>query len=162
MESNWEPRNKFSLQSVYFQQGSPYNSVRKAQSFQQIVLRKLGCCSIVKSNCCCSIVKTLCDPMNCCTPGFPVLHCLPEFARLSHVHWISDVIRPCHPLLSPSPPAFSLSQHQGLFQWVSSSHQMAKVLEFKLWISLQSKGLWRIFSNTTVQKHQFSSTQLSL
>ena len=88
----------------------------------------------------------------------------------------------CHPpsslLLSPSPPAFNLSQHQHLFQWVSSSHQVAKVLDFHLasvlpvnsqdwfplgwagWISLQSKGLSRVFSNTTVQKHQFFGAQL--
>ena len=86
------------------------------------------------------------------------------------------------PLLSPSPPACNLSQHQGLFQWVSSSHQVAKVLEFQLqhqsvlpmntqdwsplgwtgWISLQPKGLARVFSNTTVQKHQFFGAQLSL
>ena len=65
------------------------------------------------------------------TPGFPVLHQLPEFAQ-THVHWVNDVIQPSHPLLSPSPPAFNLSQHQGLFQWVSSSHQVAKVLEFLL------------------------------
>ena len=60
--------------------------------------------------------------MNCSMPGFPVLHYLPEFA-LTHVHWVSDVIQPSHPLSSPSPPAFNLSQHQGLFQWVSPWHQ---------------------------------------
>ena len=88
---------------------------------------------------------------------------------------------PSHPLLSPSPPTFNLSQHQGLFQWVSSSHQVAKVLGvsasssvlpmntegwfhlgWTAWISLLSKGLSRVFSNTTVQKHQFFSAQLSL
>ena len=73
---------------------------------------------------------TLCDPMNCSTTGFLVHHYLPEFAK-THVHLVSDAIQPSHPLLSPS-PAFSLSQHQGLFQWVSSSHQVAKVLEFQL------------------------------
>ena len=66
---------------------------------------------------------TLWDPMDCSTPGFPVLHSLLKFAQ-THVHWISDAIWPSHPLLSPSPPAFNLSQHQGLFQWVSSSHQV--------------------------------------
>ena len=65
------------------------------------------------------------------TPGFPVLHHLPEFAQ-THVHWVSDVIQPSHPLSPPSPPAFNLSQHQGLFQWVCSSHQMAKVLQLQL------------------------------
>ena len=100
---------------------------------------------------------TLYDPMDCSMPGFPVHHQLPEFTQ-THVHWVSDAIQPSHPLSSPSPPAFNLSQHQSLFQWVSSSHQMAKVLElqhqsFQIniqdWfplgltalISLQSKGL---------------------
>ena len=64
-------------------------------------------------------------------PGFPVLHQLPELAQ-THVHRVSDAIQPSHPLLSPSPPAFYLSQHQGLFQLVRSSHQVAKVLEFQL------------------------------
>ena len=83
--------------------------------------------------CCCSVAKLcliLCHPMNCGTPGLPVHHKLPEFTR-THVHWVGDAIQPSHPLLSPSPPAFSLSQHQGLFQWVSSSHQVAKVLELQ-------------------------------
>ena len=70
-------------------------------------------------------------PMNCSTPGFPVYHQLSELAQ-SHVHQVCDAIQPSHPLSSPSSPAFSLSQHQGLFQWVSSSYQVAKVLEFQL------------------------------
>ena len=123
---------------------------------------------------------TFCDPMDCSMPGYPVHHQLPEFAQ-THVHRVSDAIWPSHPLLSLFPPAFSLSQHQGIFQQVSSSHQVAKVLEFQLqpsvlpmniqdWvplgltglISLQSKELSRVFSNTTVQKHHFFSAQLSL
>ena len=68
--------------------------------------------------------------MNCSTPGFPVLHHLPELAQ-THVHWVDDAIQPSHPLSSPSPPAPSPSKHQGLFQWVSSSHEVAKVLEFQ-------------------------------
>ena len=74
---------------------------------------------------------TLWDPMNRSTPGLPVHHQLLEFTQ-THVHRVSDAIQPSHPLLSPSPPAPSPSQHQGLFQWVSSSHQVAKVLEFQL------------------------------
>ena len=74
---------------------------------------------------------TLCDPMNRSTPGLPVHHQLPEFTQ-THVHWIGDAIQPSHPLSSPSPPAFNLSQHQGLFKWVSSFHQVAKMLEFQL------------------------------
>ena len=81
-----------------------------------------------KTNCCSSVAKSC--PTLCSTPGFPVLHCLPEFAQV-HVHWISGAIQPSHPLL-PSSPAFSLSQHQGLFQWVSCSHQVAKALELQL------------------------------
>ena len=72
----------------------------------------------------------LCDPMDCSMPGLPVHHQLPEFTQ-THVHWIGGNIQPSHPLLSPSPPAFNLPQHQGLFQWVSSSHQVAKLLEFQ-------------------------------
>ena len=74
---------------------------------------------------------TFCDPMDCSMPGFPVLHHLPELSQ-THVYWVNDAIQPSHPLLSPSPPAFNLSQHQGLFQWVSCSHQVAKGLEFQL------------------------------
>ena len=69
--------------------------------------------------------------MDWSTPGLPVHHWLPEFTQ-THVHWVGDAIQPSHPLSSPSPPAFNLSQPQGLFQWVSSSHQVAKVLEFQL------------------------------
>ena len=78
----------------------------------------------------------LCDPMDGSTPGVPVLHCLLEFA---HVLWVGDTIQPSHPLSSPSPFAFSLFQHQGLFQWVSSWHQVAKVLELQLSISLSNE-----------------------
>ena len=74
---------------------------------------------------------TPCNPMDCRTPGFPVHHKLPELAQ-THVHWFRDAIQPSHSLLSPSPPAFNLSQHEGLFQWVSSSHQVTKVLELQL------------------------------
>ena len=74
---------------------------------------------------------TLCNPMNCHTPGLPVCHQFPEFTQ-THVHRVGDAIQPSHPLSSPSPPALNLSQHQGLFKWVRSSHQVAKVLEFQL------------------------------
>ena len=123
----------------------------------------------------------LCDPMDCSMPGLPVHHQLPEFTQTC-VHWVSDAIQPSHPLLSSSPPTFSLSQHQGIFQWVSqfftSGGQSTGVsasasvlpkntqdwfpLGWTGWISLQSKGLPRVFSNTTVQKHQFFGVQLSL
>ena len=74
---------------------------------------------------------TLCDPMDHSMPGFPVHHQLPEFTQI-HAHWVSDAIQPSHPLSSPSPPTFNLSQYQSLFKWVSSLHQVAKVLEVQL------------------------------
>ena len=94
--------------------------------------------------CYCSVTKsclTLCDPMDCSTPGLPVHHHLLEFSQ-THVHGVGDAIQPSHPLSSPSPPAFSLSQHQGLFQWVSSLHQVTKVLElFSISPSHEYSGL---------------------
>ena len=74
---------------------------------------------------------TLCDPMKRSTPGLPVHHQLPELTQ-THVDRVGDAIQPSHPLSPPSPPALNRSQHQGLFQWVSSSHQVAKLLEFQL------------------------------
>ena len=74
---------------------------------------------------------TLCDPMNRSTPGLPVHHQLPEFTQ-THIHRVRDAIQPSHPRSSPSPPAPNPSQHQSLFQRVSSSHEVAKVLEFQL------------------------------
>ena len=121
---------------------------------------------------------TLCNPVNCSTPGLSVHHQLPEFPQ-THVHWVGDAIQPSYLWSSPSPPAFNLSQHQDLFQWISSSHQVAKVVELPLqhqsfqWIFRAdflfdwlvgfpcSSGDSRVFSNTTVQKHQFFSAQLS-
>ena len=73
---------------------------------------------------------TLFDPVDCSTPGLLVHHQLLEFTQTS-VHWVGDAIQPSHPLSSPFPLTFNLSQHQGLFKWVSSSHQVAKVLEFQ-------------------------------
>ena len=121
---------------------------------------------------------TLCDPMNRSTPGLPVHYQLPELSQ-THVHRVSDAIQPSHPLSSPSPPAPNPSQHQGLFQsqlfsWGGQSIAVSALasvlpkntqnwspLEWTGWISLQSKGLPRVFSNTTVQKLQFFSAQLS-
>ena len=118
--------------------------------------------------CYCSVAKscsTLCHPMNCSTSGFPVLHYLPESAQ-TYVHWICDAIQPSHPLSTPSSPAFNLSQHKGLFKWVTSSggqsigaSASASVLPVNIqdwfplgWtgrISLQPKGLSRVYSNNT-------------
>ena len=87
--------------------------------------------SSVHFNSVAQLCTTFCEPMDCSTPGFFVLHHLPELAQ-THVHRVSDAIQPFHPLLSPSPPTFNLSQHQSLFKWVISSHQLSKVLEFQL------------------------------
>ena len=121
---------------------------------------------------------TLCDPTNHNTPGLPVHHQLPEFTQ-THVHRVSDAIQSSHPLSSPSPPAPNPSQHKSfpisqLFVWggqsigVSASASVLPMntqdwfpLEWTGFISLQSKGLSRVFSNTTVQKHQFFGAQLS-
>ena len=92
----------------------------------------------VSSSCCCCSVAQLCltlwNPVDCSMPGFPVLHYLLEFDQ-THVHWISDAIQPSHLLLPPFPPALSLSQHQGIFQSVSSLHQVAKFWSFIFSIS---------------------------
>ena len=117
--------------------------------------------------------QTLCDPMDCSTPGFSVLHHLPEFAQ-THVHWVNDAIQPSRPLLTPSSPALNLSQHQGFFpmSWLFASGSQSigasastSVLPMNIqrWfplgltglISLLSKGLSRVFSRTTNWRHQF-------
>ena len=119
----------------------------------------------------------LCNPMDCSMPS--VHHQLLGPTK-THVHRVGDTIQPSHPLSSPSPPAFNLSQHQGLFQWVGSLHQWPKYWSFSFSISpsneysglisfrmdwldlLESKGLSRVFSKTTAQKHQFFGAQPSL
>ena len=138
---------------------------------------------------CCSVVKsclTLCNPMDCSTPGFPVLHHLLEFAQ-THIHGVSDAIPPSHPLSPPSP--LNLSHHEGLSQWVGSSHQVVKVMApggtsasasvlpvniqdwFPLgwtgWISLQSKGLSSLLQNhnskaSVLWRSAFLIVQLSI
>ena len=95
------------------------------------ILAILALCLFIQFSSATQLYPTLCNPMECSTPGLPVHHQLPEFTQ-THVHWVADAIQPSHPLLSPSPSAINLSQHQGLFQWVSSSHQVAKGLEFQL------------------------------
>ena len=133
---------------------------------------------IVTNFCCCSVPKscpTLCNPMDWSTTGFLVLHYLLEFAQI-HAHWVGDAIQPSHPLSSPSSPTFNLSQHQGLFQWVDftsggqsiEASVSASILPMNIqgWfplgftglISLLSKGLSRVFSSTTVWKHQKHSS----
>ena len=93
--------------------------------------KECPCCSKVQFNSVAQSCPTLCDPMDCSTPGFLVHHQLPELTQ-NHVHRVRVATQPSHPLSFPSPPAFNLSQHQDLFQQVSSSHQVTKVLEFQL------------------------------
>ena len=108
---------------------------------------------------------TLCNPMNFRTPGFPVLHYLSEFTQ-AYVHWVGDAIKPSHPLSPLSPTALTISQHRVLFQWVSSSHQVANVLELQLqqlipfridWLDLgMSKGILK----SLLQHHSLKATIL--
>ena len=132
----------------------------------------ISCCSVAQ------LSPTLCDPMDCNTPGFPILHYLLEFAQ-THIHWVGDAIQPSHPLTPSSPPAFNLSQHQSLFResavriswpkYWSFSFSISPSNKYSDWfplgltglISLLSKGLSKVFSSTTVWKHQFFSIQPS-
>ena len=120
---------------------------------------------------------TLCNPMDCGKPGFPVHHQIPEPAQ-THVHWLGNDIQPSYPLLSPSPPVFNLysifsSESVLRIRWpkywsfsfsINPSNEYSRLISFRMdWLDLLlSKGLSRVFSNTTVQKHQFFGTQLSL
>ena len=112
----------------------------------------------------CSVMSTLCNPMDCSTPGFPVHHQLPEFAQ-TYFHWIGDAIQPSHPLSSSCPPVFNLSQHQDLFQWVSSAHQVPKYWSFSFSSSPPNEYLglisYRIdwLNPLAVQEAFFSNTQ---
>ena len=126
------PRGKLQKTVCIFQLSDSITSSLTCQKYQQVwqkkdtnIIKKLFISSFTQS------CLTLCHPMDYSTPGFPDHYQLPELTQ-THVHWVCDAIQPAHPLSSPSPPAFSLSQHQGLFQWVSSSHEVAKVLEFQL------------------------------
>ena len=110
---------------------------------------------------CCSVTQSCpapCDPMDCSTPGLPVHHQLPELAQ-THVHWVGDAIQPSHPLLSLSPPTFSLSQHQGLFQWVDSSHQVAKSMGASASTSVLPMNIqgWLVWSPYSPRDSQESS-----
>ena len=108
----------------------------------------LQTCSWMFLKACCSVTQSclsLCDPVDCSTPGYPVLHYLQELVQ-THVHLVGDAIQPSHPLPSPSPPALNLFQHQGLFQWVGYSRQVAKALE----LQLQHQSFQWIFKNQSI------------
>ena len=156
-----------SVWSTYFNSFKALQFLNAMYKFRSILPEKtnLHCCCAVDNSC-----PTLSDPRDCSTPGFPVPHHLLELVQ-THIHWASDAIQPSHPLLPPSPPAFSLCQHQGLFQQVThhisgqsiDASASASVLQMNIqdWfplgltglISLQSKGLSRVFSSTTVRRH---------
>ena len=149
------------------------------ESTWSLLIYMYGCSLVVQFSSVAQSCLTVCNPMNRSTPGLPVHHQLPEFTQ-TYVHWVSDATQPSHPLSSPSPPALSLSQHQGLLNesafasggqsiGVSPSTSVlpmniSGLISFRMgWlISLQSKGLSRVFSNITVQKHQLFSSQPSL
>ena len=114
-------------------QASPSMEFSKQEYWSGLPFPPPGCqpFSSVQFSSVTELCLTLCDPMNCSTSGLPVHHQLLEFTQ-THVHRVSDAIQPSHPLSSPSPPAPNPSQPQGLFQWVNSWHEVAKVLEFQL------------------------------
>ena len=118
------------IKQVYWQQ---------IQSLFVLLRKSLFSFTSVKFSLVTQSCPTLCHPMDCSMPGLPAHHQLPKFTQ-THVHWVGDAIQPSHRLSSPSPPALNLSEHQGLFKWVSSSHQVAKVLEFQL----QHQSFYRI------------------
>ena len=106
---------------------------------------------------------TLCDPMNRSMPGLPVHHQLPEFTQ-THVHWVGDAIQPSHPLSSPSPPAPNPSQHQSLFQWVNSSHEVAKeFLVVTNWFTIHAspwRTEWKVASYNAIKKVNYNYNDL--
>ena len=105
-----------------------WTAMCKRMKLEKFLTSSVQFCSVTQS------CPTLCDPMDFSTPGLPVHHQLPGSAQ-THLHWVIDTMQPSHPLLFPSAAAFSLSQHQGLFKWVSSSHQVAKYWSFSFNIS---------------------------
>ena len=144
----------------------------KTKILFQFIWTGIVVCSVTKS------CLTICYSMHCSTPGIPVFQYLPEFAQ-THVHWVSDTIQPSHPLLPPSLPALNLSLPQSFpLSWLFTSggqsigiSASASIIPMNtqdwsplgktVWIPLRSKGLSRVFSNTTIQKHQFFAAQLS-
>ena len=117
-----------SLLCLWFFLNKPFDFVRKGKAD---ILNNSWYNSSVRFSSVAQSCPTLRDPMNRNTPGLPVPHQLPEFTQ-TQVHWVGDAIQPSHPLSSPSPPVPNPSQHQSLFQWVNSSHEVAKILEFQL------------------------------
>ena len=137
--NTWSQAAKACCQQNWMQKLKPTNQHWEGGKGKLVITYSTRFITRLCGNCLCLHVQfssvaqlcpTLCDPMNLSTPSLSVPHQLPEFTQ-THVHPVSDAIQPSHPLLSPSPPAPNLSQHQGLFWWVNSSHEVAKVLEFQ-------------------------------
>ena len=122
---------------VHWLTGTCVNMYRNSKAFPKFIQAMAASNALVsvRFSSVAQLCLTLCDPMDCSMPDFPVHHQLPELVQI-HINWVGDAIQPSRPLSSPSPLAFHLSQHQGLFQWVGSSHQVAKVLE--VWLQHQS------------------------
>ena len=173
MMPKWEPVNHINLCLILQQWtlSALFLSKTLYSAFTNKMFSSVHFSSVAQS------CPTVCDPMNRSMPGLPVHHQLPEFTR-THVHRVSDAIQPSHPLSSPSLPARSPSQYQSfpmsqLFAWGGQSTAVSALASFLPkksqgwssewtgWISLQSKGLARVFSNTTIQKHQFFGVQLA-
>ena len=114
------------VHSIYLSSIYMYNTrFTLLTNFKMYNMLLLSCFSVTQ------LCLTLCSSMDCCTPGFFVRHYLSEFVQ-THAHWVDGAIQPSHPLLPPFSPALNLSQHQGVFQWVSSSHQVTRVLQLQL------------------------------
>ena len=137
-EASWNREARFQQETS--REETFQETQMEALRLSDLVLRDIesyfhvSCCPLWSSVQFSSVTQscpTLCYSMDCGTLGLPVHHQLPEFTQ-THMHWVSDAIQPSHPLLSPSPPSFSISQHQCLLKGVSSLHQVAKVLEFQL------------------------------
>ena len=169
----WHPAG-----AVPYKKGAAFHSLQFTVSIKNAKSKQ-----IIWTSCCfgCSVTKlclTLCDHVDCSAPGSPVLLYLPELVQ-THVHGVGDAIQPSHPLLPPFPPVLNLSQHQGLYNSVSSSHRVTKIgasalasgfqwifridlLQYWLVGSPCSPKDFKEFSSTTIQKHQFYGAQPSL
>ena len=123
----------FSNESAFHIRWPKYwsSSISSSNEYSSLISFRIDWSDLLAVQFSCSVCPILCDPMDCSTPGFPVHHQPPELTK-THVQQVSDAIQPIHPLSSPFLPAFNFSQHQGLLKWVSSLHQVAKVLEFQL------------------------------
>ena len=136
---HWIPKTVHALEEKHGRKALGNDSCIQHQKHRQTAKWKIYTWDL----CCCSVTVVFdsCEPRNHRTPGFPVLHCPTEFAQ-TNVHWVGDAIQSSHPLLSPSPPAFHLSQYQGLFQWIGSSYQILPMY-IQAWFPLGITSSWK-------------------